>query len=119
MRVTVAKKVSFDAAHYLPGYEGKCKRMHGHHWVVELAVEGPVNNKTGMVMDFSRLSSFLEDNVVKVFDHQCINDIVGNPTAEIIAEYISESCGWLRVAGLELAWIRVWETENSMVELRR
>ncbi len=109
----VSKKVSFDAAHYLPFYEGKCKHMHGHHWVVELGVEGKVDPKTGMVIDFSRLSSFLKDNVVKEFDHTLLNDKIGNPTAENLALYIEECCGWLEVAGCKLAFIKVWETEDS------
>ena len=54
----VSKRVSFDAAHFLPGYVGKCSQMHGHHWIVELAVAGEVNLETGMVIDFIELSRF-------------------------------------------------------------
>ncbi len=50
---------SFDAAHFLKGYEGKCSNIHGHRWKVivevkgeDLKQEGP---KRGMVVDFSDL----------------------------------------------------------------
>lgn len=110
----VSKKVSFDAAHYLPNYEGKCKNMHGHHWVVELAVEGEVNTEDGMVIDFAELSKFLKDKVVKVFDHKVINNVISNPTAENIALYIEDMWEHYSLEPLELAWIKVWETEDSM-----
>jgi len=112
----VAKRVSFDAAHFLPGYDGPCKNVHGHHWVVELGIEGLVK-PDGMVIDFTHLSSFLKNNVHGVFDHGLINDIIPNPTAENIAMFIRERCGWVEVAGCRLVFIRVWETENSYVLL--
>lgn len=114
--MVVSRKVSFGAAHFLPNYEGKCRNMHGHTWVVELGVKGLVS-KDGMVIDFTRLSSFLEDNVVEVFDHRLVNDIIPNPTAENIALYIKECCGWIGIAGCRLAFIKVWETEDSMAML--
>ena len=114
----VCKKISFDAAHYLPGYPGKCANLHGHHWVVELGVEGEVDPETGMVVDFSRLKEFWEDNFQEVFDHKCLNDTISNPTAENIAIYISEACGWLKVVKLKLVFIRVWETPDSYAEFR-
>lgn len=120
MRTTVVKKVSFDAAHHLPHYEGKCKNMHGHHWVVELGVEGEVNRATGMVIDFSELSQFLKVVVVDTFDHKVVNDTIRNPTAENIAEFILDQyLGWRKFTKkLDLAFIRVWETEDSYAEVR-
>lgn len=111
--LTVSKKVSFDAAHYLPEYEGKCQRLHGHHWVVELGVKGPIKN-SGFVIDFSKLSSWLKEHVVNQFDHTVLNDIIGNPTAENIAIYIRNR--FITTADLRcnLVFIKVWETENSM-----
>ena len=123
--ITVSKKVSFDAAHYLPGYDGKCANLHGHHWVVELGVKGPVNPETGMVVDFVALKGFL-DNIVEEFDHTLLNGRVENPTAENICLYIRDRAldyysglgHILRLEGCGLSFIRVWETEDSMAELR-
>lgn len=118
----VSKKVSFDAAHFLPNYVGKCNQMHGHHWVVELAVEGSVMEEHGFVVDFSRLKSWLEDYVVGEFDHTLLNDKISNPTAENLALYVKEKfneIGWSISGDIKLAWIKVWETEDSYVALGR
>ena len=117
----VAKKVSFDAAHFLPGYPGKCSQMHGHHWVVELAVEGEVDLDSGMVIDFTELNRFLKEKVEDRFDHTLVNDTIENPTAENIATRVKLSWDiWREENCLEvkLAWVKVWETEDSyaMVE---
>ena len=114
-----SKKCSFDAAHFLPNYEGKCRNMHGHHWKVEVAVEGEVDKETGIVVDFILLKRLLQEKVIDRFDHKLINDTIENPTAENIASYIKnefEFITWLD--NIRLAYIRVWETENSMVELK-
>ena len=117
----VAKRISFDAAHFLPDYDGPCANMHGHRWTVEVGVEGPIF-PNGMVLDFVKLKAFLEV-IKKAFDHQLINDILPNPTAENI-------CVWVRIRfyewvsdydkkqELKLAFIKVWETDDSYVELR-
>ena len=31
---------SFDSAHFLASYEGKCRNLHGHRWTVEVEVGG-------------------------------------------------------------------------------
>jgi len=53
----VTKQISFDAAHFLPNYDGKCANMHGHRWTIEVAVAGSVH-EDGMVMDFSKLIKY-------------------------------------------------------------
>lgn len=114
VEMTVVKRISFDAAHYLPGYEGKCAQMHGHHWVVELGVKGPINEETGIVVDFVHLSDFLKEYVVDKFDHTLLNDIIPNPTAENLARYILMYTIRLEVkTGCKLAFIKCWETEDS------
>lgn len=120
----VSKKFSFDAAHYLPKYEGKCKDLHGHHWVVEVAVEGHVQAGTGMVIDFAMLKDILQP-IQSLLDHHLLNDILDNPTAENIAAYIYQG-SWSRLQQAceyfhgkpVIAWVRVWETEDSMAEYK-
>lgn len=120
MKVRVCKRVSFDAAHRLPNYVGKCANWHGHHWVVELAVSGQIMEEYGFVVDFSRLKDWLKENVVDVLDHTSLNDTIENPTAENLALYIKElwkSSGQKVLADINLDFIRVWETEDSYVEV--
>ena len=114
----ISKSISFDAAHSLPGYEGKCKDLHGHHWVVEVACSGAVRQDIGMVVDFSELKSFLVW-IEHRFDHNYLNDFIPNPTAENICKYIyDEFVLWCVARGLKFEYVRIWETETSMVEFR-
>lgn len=113
----VSKKISFDAAHYLPNYAGKCSQMHGHHWVVELGVKGFVG-EDGMVIDFTTLKNFLSQ-IKANLDHYLLNDTIPNPTAENVALYIKvkyyqQDWGFKEV---QLAFIKVWETEDSCCTL--
>lgn len=116
MELLVSKKTSFDAAHRLPGYKGKCAVTHGHHWVVEVGCSGIVH-PTGMVADFSEMKDFL-GWIDREFDHRFLNDFLENPTAENITLYIyDEFILWCTARGLRFEYIRLWETETSMVEL--
>lgn len=115
----VAKRIGFDAAHYLPRYSGKCGQVHGHHWVVEIGIQGKADYWTGMVVDFGELKAFLMQ-IKEKLDHKLVNDILENPTAENICLYIRDKF-WEQSWGLEelkLEWVKVWETEDSYVEWR-
>lgn len=84
---------SFDAAHSLRHYEGKCARIHGHTWKVEVQVGGKELNRAGMLIDFSVLRKMLKE-ILQEFDHCYLNEAAPfaedglNPTAENIAFYI-------------------------------
>jgi len=72
----ITRRCTFDAAHRLPSHEGKCRRLHGHHYVVDVTIEGPISPPTaasdeGMVMDFSAIDVIL-DQFVRRFDHQTL-----------------------------------------------
>ena len=117
----ISKKVSFDAAHWLPNYLGKCSQLHGHRWTVELGIEGRIMEEQGFVVDFSKIKDWLTNNVVEEFDHTCLNDRMDNPTAENLALDIKEKykeTGFTISGDVNLAYIRVWETPDSMVELQ-
>ena len=47
---------SFDAAHFLTDYHGKCENLHGHRWRVVAVIATDELQETGtckdMVMDF-------------------------------------------------------------------
>lgn len=60
---------SFDAAHFLTNYEGKCKNIHGHRWRVILSITG--NLKNGMVCDFNLIKKDLKE-LCDYFDHSFI-----------------------------------------------
>ena len=113
MRTRITRSFSFEAAHQLPWHAGKCKRLHGHHYRLEVTVEGPLD-ANGVVLDFDDLKRLVNESVVDVFDHQYLNDFLDNPTAELVA-----ADAWRRIAavGLNVVALRLWETPGSSVEL--
>lgn len=66
---------SFDAAHFLTGYDGKCENLHGHRWKVTAWVETESLKDSGqekdMVADFSVLKRALKE-LTDEFDHMFI-----------------------------------------------
>ena len=114
-RVRVSKKFSFCAAHFLPGYPGKCAQLHGHTWEVEITVEGVVDPKTGMVIDFIVLKKIVEPWVEEL-DHHCLNDILPMSTAENIALWFRDL--WSsEPRPVKLISVKVWESPDSCVEV--
>ena len=111
MRTTVVKAFRFEAAHHLPWHPGKCRRPHGHSYRLEVAVRGAVG-ADGVVVDFDEISRAARTAVVDVYDHHDLNALLPNPTAELIA---ADALGRLRRAGLDVAWVRLWETETGSV----
>ena len=113
MRTRVTRSFSFEAAHQLPWHAGKCKRLHGHHYRVEVTVEGPIDDN-GVVIDFDDVKSVVQAEIVERYDHQYLNDFLDNPTAELLAHDV-----WKRLAGagLHVVALRLWETPDSSVEL--
>jgi 6-pyruvoyltetrahydropterin/6-carboxytetrahydropterin synthase len=91
MHVRLVKSFGFEAAHWLPSFpEGhKCRRMHGHSFMVEVVVAGEVPEERGYLVDFADIRKAI-DPVQKMLDHYVLNDIDGltNPTSEVLAKWI-------------------------------
>ena len=83
----VTKEFTFDAAHYLPNYYGKCENLHGHTYRLQVTVEGPVLSN-GMVVDFVLLKHIVKERILNNVDHRCLNDQFPNPTTELICIWI-------------------------------
>jgi len=113
MRARVTRSFSFEAAHHLPWHTGRCRRLHGHHYRLDVTVEGPVGDH-GVVLDFDDLRSVVEREIVGEWDHRLLNDVLENPTAELVAQ---EAWKRLEAAGLNVVGLRLWETPDSSVEL--
>lgn len=110
--------VNFEAAHYINQYPGKCSRLHGHNWKVEVNIYGDKLDELGMLIDFRDLKATVNELMTKL-DHYCLNDIEPfckiNPTAENIAKYIYEQLGETQQFNqdVKLRSVRVWESPNS------
>ena len=118
--VEITRSFTFDSAHnLLQNYEGKCKNLHGHTYHMDVSVKKRINDKNGMVLDFSKLDELVTKYVIDEFDHAYINDkMVGNPTAENMLVWIWEK---LEKVGLlkGLFRIKIWETPNSCAEVTK
>ena len=114
MKMRICREFYFDAAHHLLGYKGKCERIHGHTYKLEIVVEGKVGTN-GMVMDFNELKKVVQDTILNKLDHENLNDRFDNPTAENIAEWIFDRLEH----EIPLYSIKLWEGNGKWVETKR
>lgn len=111
--VNIFRIFTLEAAHRLPNVPPghKCARLHGHSFRVEVHVDGPVDERTGWVMDFADLRQAFQPTF-DALDHQYLNEIPGleNPTSENLARWIWER---LRPVLPQLSKIVIHETCTS------
>lgn len=121
------RRFEFCASHHLPSHEGKCRGLHGHNYILEVEVEGPIQLKDGpehgMVVDFGNLKKIVEKEIIEPFDHSDLNAYFENPTAEVMARDFLKIL--LKAWGTRVNWsahattisrVRLWETSNCYVE---
>ena len=112
-RTRVTCTFTFEAAHRLAWHPGKCRNLHGHSYRLDVSVEGPLDDH-GVVLDFDTLQDIVRTRVVDLWDHRDLNEVLDNPTAELLAQRAWEL---LTAGGLDLAALRLWETTDSWVDL--
>lgn len=140
----VTKEVTFDSAHMLSKYEGKCHNLHGHTYKLQVTLEGAIiedGNEQCMVMDFNTLKQYM-DTALNSFDHAIIfsgegfrneaedelftwankwgmNYVVvyGKSTSENISSYIKMMIeSFIDVKKYKVS-VKVWETPTSFAEV--
>ena len=118
----IVTEYHFDSAHFLPGYKGKCANMHGHRWVVKVAIAGEKLNDIGILVDFTDVKKKLKEQC-DMLDHKILNNILPStvkPTAEGIAEWLFYDFNdymthhYKGVAYIH--YIRVYESPESYAE---
>ena len=125
---------SFDSAHFLAGYDGKCGNLHGHRWRVLLTVQSETlredQQHKGMCVDFAELKKDLRTEL-DALDHVLIIEqgslrestmkalqeekfqvveMPFRPTAENFARYFYEL---FTLKGYPVAKVEVYETPNN------
>ncbi len=121
---TVSVQAHYDAAHFLRHYKGKCERLHGHRYVVEVAVRAEELNEAGIAFDFVDLKRELRD-LAEGLDHQNLNDLPQfgdvETSAENQARYFFEELGKRLPEPLRdgLLYARVWETPTQWAQYGR
>lgn len=125
---------SFDSAHFLGGYEGKCRNIHGHRWRVVIEVKADQletdSQLRGMHVDFATLKADLagetdrldhafimekgtlkESTVAALREEQFhLIEMDFRPTAENFAKYFYEK---MQVHGYQVKCATVYETPNN------
>jgi 6-pyruvoyltetrahydropterin/6-carboxytetrahydropterin synthase len=112
MKLIINKTFRFEAAHSLPYYIGDCAKVHGHSYVLEISCKGEVDKETGFVMDFKELKKIVQKKVIDLLDHEFLNNVIKNPTAENILIWIVRQLQ----NELNIVRARLWETIDSCVE---
>jgi len=133
--IAITKRVEFDAGHRVPDHASKCANPHGHRYVVEAEISGPVidqagDPENGMVVDFGRLKALLVERVHDRWDHGFlvaesdtdlgeflrsrgfkVDTLPVPPTAENLAAIIAFSLDIAgQMPGCRLTRLTVWET---------
>lgn len=134
---TLTTSATFDSAHFLHGYNGKCANLHGHTWKIEASITADTlqetGDKRGMVIDFSDFKREVQQ-LASSFDHGLIYEegslqretikalqeegfrlipVPFRPTAECFAHYFYDC---LHEQGLPVRRVAVYETPNNCAQ---
>jgi len=117
--VLIRKSFTFEAAHVLPNHPGKCSRLHGHSYRLDVTLEGalqPDGPAAGMVEDFEVVSRVVKAAMIAELDHRSLNELIENPTAENIVRWI-----WGRLSPELplLTELTLWETRKACAVLAK
>lgn len=123
-RVLLSKEFTFDSAHHLHEYEGKCKNLHGHTYKVIFGISS-YTDETGIGIDFGDIKKIWKEQIEVHLDHKYLNESLPkmNTTAENISVWIYEK---MKQALIDydhlqprIEFIRLYETPTSFAEVRR
>jgi 6-pyruvoyltetrahydropterin/6-carboxytetrahydropterin synthase len=131
LKLSLTRRYRFSASHRLHSANfseaenqrlyGKCSNPygHGHNYVLEVTVTGPVDPETGMVANLSELDPFVEREVVEGFDHKYLNEEIPEfgdcvPTTENVCREIYRRLKTFPAARLER--VRIEETNKNSFE---
>jgi len=112
----LSKTFRFEASHQLPHHDGLCARLHGHSWIGKIYVLGTALKteppECGMVTDFIRIKTPIQEYVDLHLDHRHLNDSLHleNPTSEEIARVIYQA---MQYKIPKLAGVSIEETCTS------
>ena len=107
MSWTLKVRDKFSAAHYLKEYKGKCEKVHGHTFQVEVEIADRELDRMGIGFDFAEIKKAL---AAALPDHTLLNEVFPfNPSAENIARHLY---GELKKT-YPVKSVTVWESEDA------
>lgn len=112
-------EATFSSAHQLRGYKGKCERLHGHNWRIQVTVTSDRLNEIDIVMDFHELKRIVNETISSL-DHLFLNEVFPfteiNPSSENIAKWLYDSIK-KRIEkdykNVNIASVTVWESDTA------
>lgn len=114
----VTVQAHYDSAHYLRNYKGKCERMHGHRYVVEVALASETLDRAGIAFDFVDVKRELRA-IAEYLDHENLNEL---PPFDQIEPSAEEQARWIHTElkrklpeamSAGLLYVKVWETPTQ------
>lgn len=109
----VCREFSFDAAHHLTAYKGKCENVHGHTYKLRVCIKEDIKDN-GLAFDFVELKKIINEKIIDPLDHTDLNDRFEQPSCENMAVWI-----WGRLKGvLNVAEVTLWESPDTFVVYR-
>ncbi|MBF0136280.1 MAG: 6-carboxytetrahydropterin synthase [Magnetococcus sp. DMHC-1] len=130
----IARRFHFDAAHALGHHDGKCHRLHGHSYGLEVVLSGTPrlpekgNAQSGFVTDFGVLRRIVQQELIDPYlDHRNLNDSIPDlpyTSSEYLAAWIMGWClrfleGRPELGEARMLAVRVWESTESWAEATR
>ena len=114
----VSVQAHYDSAHFLRNYKGKCENLHGHRYVVEVALATDELNQAGLAFDFVDVKRHTRE-LADWLDHQNINDLPPfdeiEPSAENQARFFFDELKQRLPKEMSdaLLYTKVWETPTQ------
>ena len=124
----LTKEFRFEGAHALTGYDGKCRHIHGHSYLLYVTVKGTPSNpdgtpKSGMLIDFTDIfdhSLILRESAPLAAEiasaYQRVITVPFQPTCENLILHFADIIRGYLPAGVHLHSLRLHETATSYVE---
>ncbi len=139
--IRVTREFRFEMAHALWNYDGPCRNVHGHSYILYVTYAGepvndPASNRNGMVIDFGDLKRMVNENIIRKYDHSLV--VSGQAPAEVVDRYrqhfanviifphqptcenlvadIAATLSGLAPAGTFLHSVRLYETATAYAE---
>ena len=137
--IRLTKEFTFEAAHFLQGYDGLCANIHGHSYRLLVTVIGQPSTdvgspKCGMLIDFGILKQIVSEQILSMLDHALmvragavdasvlapythrLVELPFQPTCENLLPWIAGRLAQSLPTGVSLFSLRLHETASSYAE---
>ncbi|MBS1920331.1 MAG: 6-carboxytetrahydropterin synthase [Bacteroidetes bacterium] len=138
--ISVTKIFRFEMGHAIDEYDGMCKYIHGHSYVLHVTVSTETKNSDpiippGFIIDFKELKSIVQDKIIHRLDHALVlseqyvkkhpknvgegqNLLIWpyEPSAENILFFVQQELQNSFPGNYKLVSLKLWETSDSFAE---